>query len=479
MNDEFLSRIRKTPPPGFLEELKGRLDQQPLAPPPRRRWTLVRGVLAGLMLGGAAFAITAVSLTGRPGSLRSFVSTPLRFVAQLLPGRAGSGEHPERDYRTHAVPLGPVWLPEHPGAGSGAHTDANPGSPKIATASLTAPAKGSGGSGGSVGGYPALGGLKVLAPSTLYPIVSIAVNKLAQAGLMLPSARVSIELDPGKGTLDRLCTSDAGGVDFVALPRRITRDEYTRCNGPRSFGIVEVKIGYQALVLARARLYEPLKLSARDLFLALARRIPDPNRPGTVIDNPNTTWNQVDPALPYDRIQILGPALDSAPAKLLARLLIRPGCSTFPWIAALWESDPEQYDEICGALREDGAYVPSSASGWAYSNLLTTNPTALGIFSLNDFRLSHDGLVLNPIDGLEAAPSNISNGAYPAARPLYLYARGDGPLGNQVFMAFVRYNMALKDVYGRDPDGWGFVALDKAESDANLAIAQERRNLRF
>src|SRR6185437_7642541 len=67
MNDEFLHRVRKAPAPDFLKELKSRLDRQPplgRMPSPRRRWTFTRGLLAGLLLGGAAFAFLARLLPG-------------------------------------------------------------------------------------------------------------------------------------------------------------------------------------------------------------------------------------------------------------------------------------------------------------------------------------------------------------------------------------------------------------------------------
>lgn len=159
-------------------------------------------------------------------------------------------------------------------------------------------------------------------------------------------------------------------------------------------------------------------------------------------------------------------------------MLLGPGCNTFPWIATLQDTDPEQYEQTCGKLREDSAYVVASRAGNAY---LATNPTAFGIFSLGEYgyRLSHDGLVLNPIDGITPTVETISAGTYPLQRSLYVYTSSLRSLGNQVFMTFVRSNLAPKDLYGDDPDGWGFVQLDKSEIDANLAIAQERRELRF
>lgn len=488
MNDEFLHRIRKTPAPEFLAGLKAKLDRQPLAPPPRRRWTFTRGLLAGLMLGGAAFAITAVSLTGgRPGSLRSFVSAPVQALARLMPG-GGGGEQPERGSRTHAVPLGPVWLPEHPAANGGP-----PGQPKVPTAStsLAAPAGGgsnSGGtpaasrSGGVVGVNTTVSGfarLRVLTAPGLYPVASLAarnVDKTFYPGL------IKIESGTGPGNpFDRLCPSDSADIDVIELTRRVTREEYAGCNARRNRGIAEVKLGYQALILARARLYGPLKVSARDVFLALARRIPDPNHAESLINNPNATWNEVDATLPYDSIQVFGPAIGSTPARLVAELLLEPGCNTYAWIAALRQSDPDRYEEICGSLRADAAYHSNDASGWNFVNLLATNPTAVGIFNLGDLRQLQDGLTASPINGIAPDTASIANGSYPAARPLYLYLSASGSHGNQLLLSFVSSSLAPNyyPSYGRDADGWGFVMLRQAEINTGVAIARERRELQF
>jgi phosphate transport system substrate-binding protein len=445
MNDEFLHRVRKAPTPQFLQELKSRLDRQPplgRMPSPRRRWTFTRGLLAGLLLGGAAFALLARLLPG---------------PQQVLP----------RVQRRDVVPLGPVWLPTH--ARSGPERPAVP----TESAGLTqqsggadpaaAPASGAAARIASPIGLPAFEKVTVVTSSTAYPLAWSVANRLS-------GGRVKIEVNSSK-PFDRLCTNDPADTDIVEISRRITREEFQGCARLGPFGIVEVKIGYQAVALARAQLYGPLRLSARDLFLALARRVPDPNKPGNLVDNPYTSWNQIAPALPYDRIQILGPTPVTPAGKLMGRLLLEAGCRTFAWIDALRDTDPEQYEQICASLREDSAYRATGSTGWAYANELATNPTALGIFSPHEYAMTHEELVLNPIDGSAPTLENLSAGTYPLARSLYLYTSGARSLGNQVFMMFVMSNL-----YGND---WGFVQLGKTEINANLAIAQERRAMHF
>ena len=52
---------------------------------------------------------------------------------------------------------------------------------------------------------------------------------------------------------------------------------------------------------------EPAALTPREVFLALARRIPDPAEPSRLIDNPNVTWHDVDARFDYRNIDVLMP----------------------------------------------------------------------------------------------------------------------------------------------------------------------------
>lgn len=76
--------------------------------------------------------------------------------------------------------------------------------------------------------------------------------------------RMISELDTGNG-LDRLCNSESTApVEMVFLSRRMTAEEFRRCTreGTR---LIEIKAGYQAIALARARLHGPLRLTAAAL----------------------------------------------------------------------------------------------------------------------------------------------------------------------------------------------------------------------
>jgi phosphate transport system substrate-binding protein len=295
--------------------------------------------------------------------------------------------------------------------------------------------------------------------------------------------RVNVELEAGD-VFDRLCSPDSPTrVEAVELSRRITSEEFRRCaRGGNK--LVEIKMGYLAIVLARAPLYGPLHLTARDLFLALARLIPDPAHPEKLINNPNWTWNQVDGSLPYDRIQVIGPAPGSAAGKLVAHLLLQGGCNTYQSIVAIRDSDPDGYENICGTLRTDGAYVQSdlfgdSGTSWAYSDLFVINPTQIGIFRSNDPGRARNNLAISPVDAAEPAPAGLTAGTYSVAETLYLYTDKTRLSGGQALIAFVKANMARGAPYFLERDTWAFVPLDTAEMNSSLANAMAPKELQF
>jgi phosphate transport system substrate-binding protein len=450
MNDDFLHRLRKEPPPGFLAELKDKLERQS-APARPRRLSFSRGLVVGLLLATTAFAVTSLSINSAPKSLQAFLAAPVELVARMSSSLSQS-----EDRQHHGPPtLGPAWLPTHVVAQpEGNALETNPPAPgtAIATSPVVATAK-------APSTQPVVTPtghetLDVIAAASLYPHAQTIADHFDKY-----YGRMRVSLDKNGTALNSLCNPDPQGSPSVAeLYHRVTPAELRAC----PLKLTEFAVGHQAIVLARGRLYGPLRLSARALFLALARQVPVPTDPALLIDNPNTTWNQVDSTLPYDRIHVFGPELSWVQGKLAAALLLEAGCNTYPWLADLRTSDPARYDEICKTVRDDGAYEGSATGGWAFSDNLVRDPTTLGIYTLSEFERSQDRVVANLIDGIEPSAETIVAGTYPASRTLYLYVnRRYWP--NSLFDRVLTNYLLPINFYGNEPAGWGFVALNPTE----------------
>jgi phosphate transport system substrate-binding protein len=69
----------------------------------------------------------------------------------------------------------------------------------------------------------------------------------------------------------------------------------------------------------------PLKLTRKDLFLALAKNVPDPSGAEKLVPNPYKTWQEVNPALPADKIEVLGPPPTSGTRDAFLELVMEEG----------------------------------------------------------------------------------------------------------------------------------------------------------
>jgi phosphate transport system substrate-binding protein len=486
MNDDFLHRLRKVPPPEFLGQLKARLDRQPLPQAPkrsgeRRVLSFGRGLVAGLLLGGAAVAIAAATFNGVPESLRALVRAPAQFLARILP--ASPTDHQTAGPDHHGVvPLGPAWFPTHPGPQSGGPSVDGAAPVTLASSSgSTAPT-------GAAGAQAAQTGATYTWSENLTIFASSSVGTLAQAAVGRnrdPGARFRVE--PGYGdafAFSTLCRAvPYGAPEIIEVSRRITAEESRNCTRIGLPDIVEVKIAYQAIALTRPKHSGPQRLSARDLFLGLAHQVPDPTRPEHFVINPNATWNQLDPALPPDPILVFGPGLTWGTGQLVQDLLLEPGCNTFPWIVVLRDRDASEYDSICSNMRHDNVYQESMLmwmSGLNFSRYanqqIAKDPAAIRLYSLDQLEQVRDKLVPIPIDGVDPTVANVANGTYPISRALYIYAIKRRVQGTHTFGMIVRYNMeAAKDMRATG-SSWGWVPLPDDERTAVLASIDALKN---
>jgi phosphate transport system substrate-binding protein len=237
------------------------------------------------------------------------------------------------------------------------------------------------------------------------PAFSVADSDSAIASLCNPSRADGLR-------------GDAGAADAVGVTRRISSEELKRCetNGIRH--VAEIKLGHEAVVLVRSKLYPAPRLTSRDLFLALAREIPDPEQPQRLILNPNISWSQVNPALADEPIDISGPAMDTDVSLAFRAFLLEPGCSTFLFLAEMKERDRVHYETVCKTIRTDGPYHGMNSDLLGH---LEAHPEALALVDFGYFVVSGARLNGASIDAAEATSAEVYGGTYPGSRALYLY----------------------------------------------------------
>ncbi len=263
--------------------------------------------------------------------------------------------------------------------------------------------------------------IAVVGSSTVYPFATVVAETF---GKTTAFKTPKIESTGSGGGLKLFCAGV--GVEYPDITnasRRIKSSEVERCASNGVNDIVEVKIGYDGIVIANARSAPPFNLTRRDLFLALAKKVPNINGSGELIDNPYKTWQDVNVSLPATAIEVLGPPPTSGTRDAFVELAMEGGCQTFDLIKAMKRQDKQAYQGICHTIREDGAFIEAGENDNLIVQKLESNPAALGIFGFSFLDQNANKVQGSTVDQVAPTFETIADGSYPVSRPLYLYVK--------------------------------------------------------
>ncbi|MFT5502933.1 MAG: phosphate transport system substrate-binding protein [Gammaproteobacteria bacterium] len=263
--------------------------------------------------------------------------------------------------------------------------------------------------------------ISVVGSSTVYPFATVVAEKF---GKKTSFKTPKIE-STGSGGGFKLFCSGVGldSPDITNASRAIKSSEIQKCAGNGVTDITEVHIGFDGIAVANSVEAEQYQLSRRDLFLALASEVPNPDGSETLIENPYKTWKQVNSNLPDSAIEVLGPPPTSGTRDAFAELAMEGGCKTFPWIKAMKKADKNAYKRVCHSVREDGSYVEAGENDNLIVQKLQKNPVALGIFGYSFLEQNDDKVQGSIIEGQLPEFETIADGSYPISRPLYFYVK--------------------------------------------------------
>ena len=260
--------------------------------------------------------------------------------------------------------------------------------------------------------------ISIVGSSTVYPFATVVAE---QFGRHTKFKTPKIESTGTGGGLKLFCAGvGVQHPDIADASRRITSSEMETCakNGVKE--IVEIKIGYDGITVANAKSSPRFDLSQRDLYLALAKNVPDPKGAQKLVPNPYKSWSEIDPKLPAYEIKVLGPPPTSGTRDAFDELVMEAGCKAFPWVAAL---PRDEFLVACHTLREDGGYVEAGENDNLIVQKLEASPKQLGIFGYSFLEQNQDKVQGSLINGVAPEFESISDAKYPVSRPLYFYVK--------------------------------------------------------
>ena len=260
----------------------------------------------------------------------------------------------------------------------------------------------------------------VVGSSTVYPFSTVVAERFGRGtGFKTPK----VESTGSGGGLKLFC--DGLGVNYPDIAnssRAIKQSEIDSCAANGVKEIIEVKIGYDGIVVANSVKADQFHLTRKQIFLALAKEVPGA-KDGELVANPYTTWKDVDASLPAAKIEVLGPPPTSGTRDAFVELAMEGGCSQIAWIAALKKTDSNRFKQVCHTVREDGAFIEAGENDNLIVQKLEANPTALGIFGFSFLDQNLEKVQGSFVDGSEPTFEAIADGDYPVSRPLFFYVK--------------------------------------------------------
>ncbi len=263
--------------------------------------------------------------------------------------------------------------------------------------------------------------ISIVGSSTVYPFATVVAERFGTGSVYNTPI---IESTGSGGGLKLFCAGiGIKHPDITNASRRIKKSEVERCAENGISDIVEVKFGYDGIVIANSIEKSRYELTKQQVFLALAKDVPSPDGAEKLVPNPYKRWSDIDASLPNEEIRVLGPPPTSGTRDAFAELALEGGCKTYDWIKAIRKQDKKVYKAICHTVREDGAWVEAGENDNLIVQKIQADSRTLGVFGFSFLEQNSDIIQGATMNGVAPEFENIASGSYGISRPLYFYVK--------------------------------------------------------
>ncbi len=297
--------------------------------------------------------------------------------------------------------------------------------------SVTVVAAACGGGGGRAGSG---GSIAIDGSSTVAPISEAVAEEFR---LEHPDVAVSVSTSGTGGGFKRFC---AGEIDIADASREIREEEMEACQA-RGIGYTAFRVALDGLVVAT---------SAQNTFVECLTI----DQLATVFKQGGaTTWDQVDPTFPKEKIAIFGPGTDSGTYDFFVEEVL--GDADDP------QSPRPRTDYT--ASEDDNTLVQGvkgERNSWGYFGFayFKENRDALKAIAL----AGEDGRCVEPSDG------TVQSGEYPLSRPLFIYVK-ESSLAKPHVRDFLRFYLEVTpDIVG----DVGYTPAPREEYEKGLEVVE-------
>jgi len=253
--------------------------------------------------------------------------------------------------------------------------------------------------------------------STVFPFSTrVAENYAKKTGKKTPKVE---SLGTGGGI--KLFCGGMGDAfpDIANASRPMKKSEFDACAAKGVKDIVQIKVGFDGIVVATDKDGPDYNFKLEHLYLGLAQQV---LRQGKFIVNPYKTWDEIGAGLPGTKILVYGPPPTSGTRDAFVELGIEAGARKFPTADAVRSDNEKKFKELVDPLRKDG-WVDAGENDNAIVETLTKTPGSLGVFGYSFLEENGDKVKGSPVNGVRPTAGAIADGSYPLSRSLYIYVK--------------------------------------------------------
>ncbi len=258
--------------------------------------------------------------------------------------------------------------------------------------------------------------------STVFPFATrVAENYARKTGKKAPKVE---SLGTGGGIKIFCNGMGEASPDIADASRPMKRSEFDACAQHGVKDIVEIRIGFDGIVVATDRDGSDYNFKVEHLYLGLSANA---LVRGQLVKNPYSTWNEIGAGLPGNKILVYGPPPTSGTRDAFVELAIEAGARKFPTLEELRSNNEKLFKQKVDVLRTDG-WVDAGENDNAIVGTITKTPGSLGVFGYSYLEENQDKIKGASVNGIKPTPGSIADGSYPLSRTLFIYVK-KGQLG--------------------------------------------------
>jgi len=309
--------------------------------------------------------------------------------------------------------------------------------------------------------------IQVAGSSTVLPYAQIVAEEFGKAFANFKTPVV--ESGGSSAGLKQFCQGvGPETIDVANSSRQMKQSEMKSCADAGVKDIIEVRFGYDGIVFASDANSDSFAFEPKDWFLALSPKIA---RDGKLIDNPNKSWKDVNPAFPDWEIAAYIPGEKHGTREVFEEKVLAAGCeATGAKEAYVTEGmDEKAAGKACIQVRKDGMAVDIDGDYTETLARLASNPKGIGVFGLSFYENNTDKLKVAAMGGITPSVETVASGEYPVSRPLFFYIK-KAHIG--VILGLKEYAEFFVSDKMSGPDGpladYGLVPAPEAEAKATM-----------